>query len=690
MRHGCFKFCFFIKDFLSKTVRWKSTLMLMLLWLGFMPQLEAAEENKYLAMSLSELLNVEVNSVSRKDELLRHAGAAVFVISAEDIRRSGASSIPEALRMVPGVNVARINANEWAVSARGFNGRFANKLLVQIDGRSVYSPLFAGVYWDVQDTLLEDVERIEVIRGPGATLWGSNAVNGIINVITKKAIDAQGGLWVARAGSQENIGALRYGGAMGDRTFAKAYVKYKKQKDLADNLTAAPAGDSWDSLGGGFRIDSELSSADVFTVQGDIYHNNGNQFIAQMTQATPPYVGAVQDKFKASGWNTLARWEHDLGGDDTTSLQFYVDHTKRDEAYIGQQYDVFDIDFQHHFDLGDMQQLVWGLGYRNIREKIRNTFAISLLAPNAGNAVISGFLQDDIRLGSDDLHLIVGSKFERNDFTGWEVQPNARMTWSIDDEQTLWGAISKAVHTPSRADNYGQAVIAVVPPLPPFIPVAVPVLAKGTTNVQSESLIAYELGYRTQLDESFNLDIATFYNVYDKLRTFDQTALTTIEVGNNIKGFSYGLEVAADWQATSLWQLRLAYSYINIKLDTISGRPDPTSITAAEGSSPKQQVSLRSHMSLFSNVELDIWGRYNSQLYHDNADNVVAGTQPAAAYTEMDVRLAWQANENLEVAVLGQNLLHARHIEFIQETSIQFIRPTAVERSIAGTITLAF
>lgn len=538
--------------------------------------------------------------------------------------------------------------------------------------------------------MLEDVDRIEVIRGPGATLWGSNAVNGIINVITKHAIDTQGGVWVARAGSQQDIGALRYGGAIGDDTFAKAYLKYQKQKDLADNLTTAAAGDSWDSLRGGFRMDSELGSVDVLTVQGDVYHNNGNQFVAQLIQPTPPYVGAVMDAFKASGWNTLARWEHELGGDGATSLQFYIDHAKRDEIFIGQQYDTFDIDFQHHFHLGDWQHLVWGLGYRNIREKIRNTFAVSLVAPNSGNELVSGFLQDDIRLGSDALHLVVGSKFERNDFTGWEVQPNVRLTWSISEKKTLWGAISKAVHTPSRADNYGQAVVAVVPPLPPFIPVAVPVLAKGTTNMQSENLIAYELGYRTQLDDSLNIDIATFYNVYDKLRTFEQASLTTVEIGNNIKGFAYGLEVAADWQATSQWQLRLAYSYLKIKLDTLNGSHDPTSITTAESSSPEQQVSLRSNLTLFSNLELDVWGRYNSRLLHDNADNVVAGTQPPAAYTELDIRFGWKASENLELAVLGQNLLHARHIEFIQESSIQLIRPTAVERSIAGTMTLLF
>lgn len=659
----------------------------------FIPfQLQAAETNKYLNMSLEDLLSTEVSSVSRKQELLKNAGAAVFVISAEDIRRSGVSSIPEALRMAPGVNVARINSNQWAISARGFNGRFANKLLVQIDGRTVYTPSFSGVYWDVQDLVLEDIDQIEVIRGPGATLWGSNAVNGVVNIITKQAIDTQGGLLVAAGGTlDKSIGSLRYGGAIGSQAYGRGYVKYHKTGQMQDNLTGAPAGDGWDSLRGGFRVDMESSARNAFTIQGDIYKNKANQFVAQLAQPTPPYVGSVADAVKASGLNALVRWEHKASEENKATLQAYFDRAKRDEVFLGQYYDTVDVDFQHAFSLNESQQVIWGLGYRSIKEKIRNSFAASVVAPNSRSNVYSGFIQDNIELGSDALHLILGSKFEHNDYTGWEVQPNARMTWSVDDSHTIWAAASRAVHTPSRVDTYGRAVAGVIPAIPPFIPVATPVYGLGSTNLKAESLIAYEVGYRTQPNESLNVDVALFYNTYDNLRSFEPVPGTAnVRIDNKIKGYGYGAELATDWQAQDWWQIRLAYSFLTIKLHTKAGSTDTTSITTGESSSPKQQVSLRSSMTLLSNVELDVWGRYNSPLKHRNAGALVPGTQAPAAYTELDIKLGWKPRENIELAITGQNLLHARHMEFIQETSVQLIRPTSAVRSVYGKVTLQF
>ncbi|MDX8406633.1 MAG: TonB-dependent receptor, partial [Mariprofundus sp.] len=538
-----------------------------LLLFGWTPAAMAADDNAYMDMSLEDLLSVEVSSVSRKQELLRNAGAAIFVISAEDIRRSGATSIPETLRMVPGMNVARINANEWAVSSRGFNGRFANKLLVQIDGRSVYTPSFSGVYWDDQDTILEDIERIEVIRGPGATLWGSNAVNGIINIITKQSIDAQGGLLVAGGGSfEQGFGSLRYGGELENLGYGRAYLKYHKQANARDFLTNARAGDSWKSLRGGFRIDSDLDNNDSLTLQGDIYHNRENQLIAQLWQAAPPYRTSVADNFSTSGWNTLARWEHQLSGDDATTLQLYYDYNKRDEVFVGQQHQTLDVDFQHRFGLGDWQQIIWGAGYRHLREHVRGTFAVALPSGAPANTLVSGFIQDDIKLGSEALHLVPGSKFERNDFTGWEIQPSARLIWTASETQTLWTAISRAARTPSRVEIYGQAVVGVVPPVPP-IP-AIPVTVVGNPAMQAEKLTAYELGYRFQPTDSLNIDLAAFYNDYHQLRTFEANPVnpTIITMGNNLKGHTYGVELAADWQALDWWQLRLAYSNLNIKL----------------------------------------------------------------------------------------------------------------------------
>jgi len=650
--------------------------------------LQAADNADYMNMSLEDLLSVEVSSVSRKQELLHNAGAAVFVISARDIRRSGVTSIPEALRMVPGVNVARVNSNEWAISARGFNGHFANKLLVQIDGRSVYTPAFSGVYWDDQGTLLEDVERIEVIRGPGATLWGSNAVNGIINVITKHSIDTQGGLAVGGGGSYEQgFGSLRYGGALNDDSYARAYLKYRKQGQYRDFLTNAKAGDGWKSLRGGFRMDSELSHGDKLTLQGDVYHNRENQLIAQLWIPTAPYKASVADQFSTSGWNALARWEHELGGEDKAILQVYYDYNKRNEVYVGQQHRMLDVDFQHQFSLGEWQNLIWGAGYRHLREQVRATYAISFPGASPANNLVSSFIQDDVRLGSDALHLVLGSKFERNDFTGWEIQPNARLIWQVNDNQTLWGSVSRAARTPSRSELYGRAVVRVVPPVPPFVPVAIPVVVSGSPNISAETLTAYEIGYRVQPTATTNIDIAAFYNVYDHLRTYEHTSLVSLMMANGMKGHTYGVELAADWQALEWWQLRLAYSNLNTKLSLLAGSNDTNSLLTGRGSSPKHQLSLRSSMSLPGNIELDLWGRYTSLLTHPSSDSVVRSVQSVNAYTELDVRLGWKPRDNLELSLVGQNLLHARHLEFIQES---FIRPTAVERSVYAQAKLQF
>jgi len=651
------------------------------------PQLQALEDSKYLNMSLQDLLNVEVSSVSKKMELLRNAGAAVFVISNDDLRRSGATSIPEALRMAPGLNVARINASSWAVSARGFNGRFANKLLVLMDGRSVYESSFSGVYWDVQDTMIEDIERIEVIRGPGATLWGSNAVNGIINIISKHSIDAQGGRATVAVGSHEKIGSFRYGGSLSDNVYGRTYLKYKKQKNLVDTLHDTNAGDDWASLRGGFRIDGELGGVNKLTLQGDTYQNKENQ-IVQLWQPTAPYQGNVKDAFSVSGWNTLMRWEHVLDNDSATTLQVYYDHTKRDEVYAGQQHDTFDVDFQHNFNLGQSQHVVWGLGYRNIKEIMRNSFSTSLINNKPENVLLSGFLQDDIKLFSDDLRLVLGSKFERNEYTGWEVQPNIRLTWALAENQTLWASVSKAVRTPSRFEAYAQAVAYVMPPNPPFVPVPITVHVVGNPNFESERLTAYEMGYRAQALDNVNIDIAVFNNVYDKLRSYERSQVQPrVLVDNQMKGCIHGFEVTANWQAYSWWQLHLAYSNQRNKLELLPNSTDRGSLLAAQGSSPKHQVSLRSNMSLSSNIELDIWGRYNGGLSNTSPNPAEPSINTVKAYTELDVRLGWKLSESAELSLVGKNLLQANHLEFIQES---FIRATSVERSISGNITLTF
>ncbi len=367
-------------------------------------------------LSLEELMDIEITSVSKKPERLADAAAAIFVITQEDIRRSGVTSIPEALRMVPGINVARIDSNKWAITSRGFNGRFANKLLVLIDGRIVYAPSFSGVYWEVQDTLMEDVDRIEVIRGPGATLWGANAVNGVINIITKSVADTQGGLVAMGAGTKERgFGGVRYGTDMGEATYGRFYAKGFKRDEFV-HTTGDDAGDDWDMLRGGFRVDSLLYDRDPVTVQGDIYHGNINQTL-NLSILSAPYSDILEDKSKVSGWNLLTRWQHTLSPTSDLTLQAYYDRTDRDDAVYGEIRNTFDIDLQHQFAAYERHEVIWGLGYRYVHDDISTNSSNTLILDpdSSSDELFSAFVQDKITVIEDYLWLTIGSKFEHND-----------------------------------------------------------------------------------------------------------------------------------------------------------------------------------------------------------------------------------------------------------------------------------
>lgn len=419
----------------------------------------------YLDLPLEDLLSLEVTSVSKKRQPLSEAPAAIYVITQDDIKRSGVTSIPEALRMAPGVQVTRINSNKWAVSSRGFNGQMSNKLLLLIDGRSVYTPAFSGVYWDVQDTFMDDIERIEVIRGPGATLWGANAVNGIINVITKSAGNTQGGLLTLGAGSEEKgFAGFRYGASLGDHSQGRFYLKAFDRDGFSDLATGTDAGDQWKSYRAGFRIDGGASTEDGWTFQGDIYHTDENQYVASQWVSTPPFNLPDDDNFNTTGWNLLTRWNHHLSDRSSMTLQLYYDHAERDELILGQTHDTFDLDFQHNLMLGNRHDVIWGFGYRAVKDDFDNTFAVSLSPDSRTNHLISAFVQDQIELVPDRFHLTVGSKIEHNDYTGFEVQPSVKMLWTPHERHTLWGSVSRAVRTPSRVEASGQVVIVGIPP----------------------------------------------------------------------------------------------------------------------------------------------------------------------------------------------------------------------------------
>jgi len=642
------------------------------------------------AMSMEDLMNLQVTSVTKHTQKVADAAAAIFVITQEDIRRSGATSIPEALRLVPGLEVARIDQNKWAIGSRGFNGRFDNKLLVLIDGRSVYTPLFSGVYWNVQDVMLEDVDRIEVIRGPGATLWGANAVDGVINVITKKAKSTQSAVVTAGAGTDERAaGGVRYGGKLGDNTYYRAYTKYFDwgPSSYPSGMTAH---DGWDALRGGFRADWTPAGANSLTLQGDVYRSRFNETLT-VASLSAPYSNTFPNDGKYSGGNILGRWNHTSEG-SSISLQMYYDNTTiTDHSLFGDHQNILDIDFQHGFHVGDSQQFVWGLGYRSIRDKNDASFTVSLQPNQVTLNQFSTFLQDEISLVDNRLRLTLGSKFERNEFTGFEIEPNARLLWNLTPNQSIWTAVSRAVRTPALTEEGLRLNSAVIPPGTPSNPTPFPAVVAvfGSHQFNSEDLLAYELGYRVQATSNLSLDIATFYNNYSNLRTAEpgtpfvegSPAPTDIVIpfvaANKMGGGTYGVELFADWKVLPKWRLVGSYSYLQMNIHKNVNSLDPTPDNP-NGSSPRHQWYLRSSIDLPKHFEQDTTLRFVDQLPSLNVPS----------YYSLDAHLGWRPVTSLELSIGGQNLLNNRHFEFMPD----FVNtsPTVVKRSIFGSITVKF
>ena len=642
----------------------------------------------FTKFTIEELKNVEIVSVSKKPEKLSEVAAAVFVITQEDIRRSGATSIPEALRMAPGVHVARITSTDWAINIRGLNDRFANNLLVLIDGRSVYTPVFSGVFWDVQDTVLEDIERIEVIRGPGATLWGANAVNGVINIITKQAKKTQGWQVSALGGEEEGIGSIRYGGASGEETHYRTYVKYFNRGRLAgivkDNTAVQPTSD-WQSGRGGFRIDWEPGKAPAMdpmnslTLQGEAYKNKYNTEIDRVS-LSPPFSILESDTSNASGGHLLGRWQHKISTTSDTVLQFYYDHAEKDYDPGSGWVDTIDLDFQHRFNVFERHDIVWGLGYRFISDKFDNTFEINMDPDRLNQDLISAFVQDEIQLTPDRLNLIIGSKFEHNDSTGLEVQPSIRILWTPEKRHALWGAISRAMRVPSRLEHDVRTNEFVV--RPDTLPEPASIVTLGNNNLVSEELIAYEFGYRVQPVNTLWLNTTVFYNDYDKLIGLKSGEpyleniptphyIIPLTYDNNLTGEAYGVEVAADWQVIQQWRLMASYSYLYTRIHGNSTDADDFTELFFMRSNPRNQFSVRSLFDITKQIDFDLWFRYVGSLPEINVDH----------YTTIDARLAWRPIQNIELSVVGQNLFERGHPEY---SSLE------VERSIYGKLVWSF
>jgi iron complex outermembrane recepter protein len=573
-------------------------------------------------LSIEELGNIQVTSVSKHAERLADAPASIFVITGEDIRRSGATRLPEALRLAPNLEVARASASSYAISARGFNNTIDNKLLVLIDGRTVYTPLFSGVFWDAQDVMLEDVERIEVISGPGAALWGANAVNGVINVITRRSSDTQGGYAYVRSGNLERGYGARYGGAVGADG---SYRVYGRSFDIfnTSNAAGATASDGWSKGQVGFRTDWGTAT-NGFTLQGDAYRGSLDQ--------------ALGDDSRIFGNNLLGRWNRDLAEWGQLQIQSYFEHTERDiPGTFAEHLNIFDVEFQHGLRAIGTHRLTWGGGYRYGDDHVTNGAFLAFLPADRRLRWSNVFAQDEIEL-ADNFRLTLGTKFQSNYYTGTEPLPSARLAWKPDPQRLVWGAVSRAVRAPSRIDR-------------DLFVNAGPTQLNGGPDFVSEVVKAYEVGYRAQASPVASYSISLFHNIYDRLRSVEPAPGGGFVLGNKMEGTANGLEAWGNYQAATNWRLSAGAFFLRQEL-----RPKPdsgdTNVSAA-GNDPKRQFILRSSLDLPSSTELDIRVRYVSQL----------PSPSVPAYSALDMRVAWRLQRELELALVGQNLLDSGHVE---------------------------
>lgn len=577
-------------------------------------------------LNIEELLSVKITTVSKKPEQITQVPAAAYVLTAEDIRRSGVTSIPEALRLVPGVNVARVDANKWAVSIRGFNDQTANKLLVLVDGRSIYDILFAGVLWETKDLMMDNIERIEVIRGPGGALWGANAVNGVINIITKNAAETQGGLVTAGGGTEERRFAnFRYGYELA----ADHYIRFYGEAFEKDAGFLESGADDDSRMGqAGFRYDGGFGRSDRLTVRGDVY--DGEYGTADE---------AIRGERKSSGGSMLGRWTRLLDQGAELSLQLSYAKTELDDPVLGEVRDTFDFEFQHELPKLGPHDLTWGATYRRTSDDMRSSPQLSVIPETRTDDVTGLFFQDEIELQPDNLYLTVGAKYESNDYTDSEFQPNIRLAWRMNSTDILWVAVSSAVRTPSRLEDDF------------FIRRPDGSIFAGDRAMDSEELVAYETGIRFSVSRDLYLDIAAFYNQYDNLLSIEEST-----IGNKSAGNTRGVEIAATYIPSPLWKISAGYSYLDmdLTLDEDSFDDPQTRVTEIEGQNPEHQAFVRIGTQLLKRYDFDIGIRH--------VDNLPARNVPG--YTVADVRLATSLTKGLELSLVAQNLFEDHHLEW--------------------------
>lgn len=638
-----------------------------------------AEPVDYFDLPPEQLLNAEVVSVSRRAETVSHSPAAVYVITNEDIIRSGVTTIPDALRMAPGVQVAHVDSNSWAVTIRGFNDVLAKRLLVLIDGRTVYNTLHGGVYWEAHNIAMADIERIEVVRGPGGTLWGANAVNGIINIIRKKASNTQGAMVTGGYGSHERgFGSARYGGSFGEDNYYRVHANFF-DRDNYRQPNGTGANDEWDGYRAGFRADW----GDYFTLIGDIYRVGADQNY-QSFSLTAPYVSGVAETAVNKGASLSAGWNRQFDNGAVASIKSFIDYASRDETILSDQRHLFDTELQYNFPRYGRHDLVAGAGYRHIQDDLSGSDLTFFNPSSRGDSNYSMFVQDKITLVPDNWYLTLGSKLEYHHYTDLEYQPTARLQWFPDDNQAVWASASRAVRTPTRIERDLDITNFVLPPGT----FSDPALLSLTNNEQfdSEKLVAYELGYRNQITSGLSLDAAVFYNEYHDMLSLEAAGATAVAgppaflrvplvAQNEQSAETYGGEIVVDWNVNTDWRLTATYSYIELFVHA----PAVLGISQEqeEGDAPVHQASLQSSWDINKAVSLDTKLYYVDDLPRYDVDD----------YVRLDLSLNWQVSDNIRFNIVGQNLVEDEHREFADETSIN---AAEIERSVLGKVVWEF
>jgi len=637
-----------------------------------------------LPLTWEELTALDVSSLARQEQSVKNSPAAAFVITSEDIRRAGVNSLPEVLRMVPGMNVARINAWNWAISARGFNDLYANKLQVMIDGRTIYDPLVSGVYWGQQNQTLQDIERIEVLRGPSGSLWGANAVNGVINIVTRSASDTQGGLLYGGGGTEEHgYGGLRYGGKISESTYLRGTINTVNRDASIDLNGIEDTHDYGNTQNANVRLDSQLGEHDQLMVEANFTRFRQHGYLIGVATPNPP--AWRQDDFGRDGYigSLQGTWEHQSESGHHSNLTMSFTQNNWDLTTNAMSRSHYVLDFQHSLPVLGDHHLMWGLKYQMIHDDFNNTLTLGF-EPNKFTQNNFGiFLQDQYDF-TENLKLIVGNRVEYFTYTGWETEPNMRLLWMPNKEHSVWAAVSRAVVLPNRAQHSIRILTQISEP-------KVFVEATANSQMRTENLLAFELGWRWQIANNFDIDTALFYNIYDRMQGTQFTGSVTdshypvpgaleATVCNCRHVESYGLELATNYRINHDWRLQMSYSFnqFDVRYDeSQSWFRDPL---AEPHFNPNNTLSLRSLINVTNEIEFDAWARYVDRLYIDQ--------RSIPDYFTLDLRLGWHPHKDLEFSISGQNLLDSQHPEF---SDILYITtPSQIQRAFLAQVSWYF